>query len=671
MEIKKIRAQNFKTYKSLEMDLSMPADEGLNIILIGGANGGGKTTFFEAIYGALYGINIQNSDEFRQYLNAGVEMEKDVKIELEIHFSGYVLGKEQQYILRRIYALNPEKKPVESVRLNFQGNIFMYGTAMPLAERQKNEEAVNKIIKANLPRELSRYFLFDAMVAGNLLQSDQLNQVIRENVVEVMGFNKYMRLAQVSKQLQQEYAAERLQQEHDREEYKKLTEQKAGKEEERARLQSDLEHCLSTQLSDKEQYQKAKEGISQTEVLGRQVAELENRERSVLDRERHYRSQISDFSSVADLETFIPHMAESVKSEVSAILKYKAEIEQEKRDTVSEKQLQEIADLFQQFLITRLGLLDGPEKKDILDYLKKALDKSVSRDEFDFLEPDELKALESLINNAYQNTFAAIYPQKTDLDLAIDQLPRIRTEIGRKKQQMTGTDLAIVKAYEDNNHKIESLRSEIERTSAEIRKLEAQIHSYDIQNVTEPDPRYDTLLKLNSFFEDVGSKLLKSKKEQIEARLKADLNTNLAAYAGVIGKVELSENLRDFSLKIFHKAGNEVYLNQLNTASKQVVVQVLLKALHEYGDYDPPVMIDTVMGVLDETSRITLMEHYFSKLSHQTILLSSDSEIRPKTDLARIGSFVAKAFTLVRDKEQQFTKVEDGYFGQDIQSINA
>ncbi len=79
--------------------------------------------------------------------------------------------------------------------------------------------------------------------------------------------------------------------------------------------------------------------------------------------------------------------------------------------------------------------------------------------------------------------------------------------------------------------------------------------------------------------------------------MKNDLNLNLAAYRGVIDRVELSENLKMLSFKIYHKAGNEIYLDQLNAASKQVVVQVLLKALHLYGDYDPPVMIDTVMGV--------------------------------------------------------------------------
>ena len=121
--------------------------------------------------------------------------------------------------------------------------------------------------------------------------------------------------------------------------------------------------------------------------------------------------------------------------------------------------------------------------------------------------------------------------------------------------------------------------------------------------------------------------------------------------------------MKDLTFKIFHKAGNEIYLSQLNTASKQVVIQVLLKSLHEFGDYDPPVMIDTVMGVLDETSRAIVLENYFPDLSQQTILLSSDSEIRIGKDLEKIEPFISKSFTLQRDRERQLTDVTDGYFG--------
>lgn len=49
MIIKRIKIKNYKTYLSLDLDLSVNPDQ--PIILIGGMNGGGKTTLFEAICG--------------------------------------------------------------------------------------------------------------------------------------------------------------------------------------------------------------------------------------------------------------------------------------------------------------------------------------------------------------------------------------------------------------------------------------------------------------------------------------------------------------------------------------------------------------------------------------------------------------------------------------------
>lgn len=156
MLIKRIKAKNFKTYLNLDLDISVEQDK--PIILIGGKNGGGKTTLFEAIYGALYGLKINNVQQFKELLNAGALGIEDEKIMLELHFSGRVLNEEQQYVLTRTYAINPTQHPVESVKLNMNGTIFLYGTASPPAQRAELEAQVNKIIKANLPQELSRYF---------------------------------------------------------------------------------------------------------------------------------------------------------------------------------------------------------------------------------------------------------------------------------------------------------------------------------------------------------------------------------------------------------------------------------------------------------------------------------------------------------------------------------
>ena len=69
MIIKNIKVRNYKTYLSLDLDLSVQSDR--PIILIGGMNGGGKTTLFEAITGALYGLKIKDKDHFKELLNNG------------------------------------------------------------------------------------------------------------------------------------------------------------------------------------------------------------------------------------------------------------------------------------------------------------------------------------------------------------------------------------------------------------------------------------------------------------------------------------------------------------------------------------------------------------------------------------------------------------------------
>ena len=69
MLITKIIAKNFKTYRELDLDLTVNEEQ--PIILIGGENGGGKTTLFQAIYSALYGLKVQDEQNFNKFQNAG------------------------------------------------------------------------------------------------------------------------------------------------------------------------------------------------------------------------------------------------------------------------------------------------------------------------------------------------------------------------------------------------------------------------------------------------------------------------------------------------------------------------------------------------------------------------------------------------------------------------
>lgn len=664
MVIKRIKARNYKTYLNLDLNIAVQPDR--PIVLIGGANGGGKTTFFEAIYGALYGLHIHTVSEFRQLLNAGAVGKEEEKITLELHFNGLVINQEQQYVLTRTYALNPESKPVESVKLNMNGSIFQYGTATPYAQRVEQEAQVNKIIKANLPKELSRYFLFDAMEAGNLLKEDQLNRVIRENIENVMGFNKYMSLSKASESLLQQYTAQRLQIENEKKEYLALLEQKKVKEAEAHNLQAQLEQALEYSVSNKHLYEGLKSGLNQEATLKNKIEQTKSQIESIIRKEEIYHAIVDEFVKNIEAHVALPKLANSLKQEVALILKKNTEHQQPSHTASTElveKIVGKVADYLQQheLLVHTLSI------SELVAYIMASEKEPAKKNAFGFLEQSELKSLEQLVNSPYKNSFPNLYQQQVELTISIPQIDMLQSQSEQMQAQVAGKDYSLIKQYEDSEGRIKQLELKQKELQGEIQLIEKRLHQYDIQTGQEPDPKYDTLQKLRPFFEETANQLLKAKKHQIEAKMKQDLNMNLAAYRDVIDRVELSENLKDLTFKIYHKAGNEVYLNQLNTASKQVVVQVLLKALHEYGDYDPPVMIDTVMGVLDETSRTTLLENYFPQLSHQTILLSSDSEIRPEKDLAKIEAYVSKVFTLQRDREQQCTQISEGYFGKTIE----
>jgi DNA sulfur modification protein DndD len=661
MLIKRIKAKNFKTYLNLDLDISVEQDK--PIILIGGANGGGKTTLFEAIYGALYGLNIYTTKQFKELLNAGSLGHEEEKIVLELHFTGKVLNEEQQYVLTRTYLLNPSNSPVESVKLNMNGTIFSYGTATPPAQRAEQEAQVNKIIKANLPQELSRYFLFDAMEAGNLLKEDQLNRVIKENIENVMGFNKYMVMAKSSEVLYQNYTAQRLQVENEKQEYLQLLEQKKKQEEQTILVQAQLQDALQYSVANKELYDNLKSGLNQESTIKNKIEQTKSQIEAIYKKETLYHNDLDVFFKDFELNVCLPKMTEAIKSEINLILKVKEQKEQSNNSNILPEQIEAISKTIIQYLKENSLVLKDITVTELVNYVVSSTNTNQEIDQYDFLEFSEVKALETLLNTRTNNVFPVLNQQQLELNVSIKQIPLLETQIENMRAQLTGRDYALIKAYEDNELSIKRFENSILEIKGEITKIEKRLHQFDIQTSQEPDPKYEALGKLKLFFEDVANRLLKVKKQQIELKMKQDLNINLAAYRDVIDRVELSENLKDLTFKIYHKAGNELYLNQLNTASKQVVIQVLLKSLHEFGDYDPPVMIDTVMGVLDETSRATVLENYFPELSQQTILLSSDSEIRTGKDLEKIEPFISKTFTLKRDREKQLTDIVSGYFG--------
>lgn len=661
MIIKRIKTKNYKTYLSLDLDLSVKPDQ--PIILIGGMNGGGKTTLFEAICGALYGLKIKNKAHFQELLNNGAIGKVEPTIILELTFEGMVLGRMQEYLLRRTYKLNPADKPVENVLLNMDGTPFSYGTATPPQQRAINEQQVNKIIKANLPQELSKYFLFDAMQSSELLKENVFAQIIKDNIQNVMGFNKYLQMKNAAEHQQQEWAARRLEAQKEAEEYNGLCEQRnqlVELQEENAKLQDDKYKYLT---SIQTEYDAAKEGAKESAETERKIQELEASVKDTQELSKRYNTQLKHVVETLEINVFFPKLAQGITNEVNDIIRQKEALKQEREGVLSVEQMREVTTKILGYLKSKYLCPESVEEDDVVAYLKSQQESLHRKDNYAFMDESELEALKNLLNANAVNEFLTLNDNRHDLGKRLENYDNQLRQISLLRRSMVNGNTEIIKAYEEASRELETLKKEADNRKVSIKKLEQKIHQFDVQIQQEPDVKYDMLVKLKPFFEDVADTLLRRKKEKIEEDMKEQLNKLLISYKGCIAKVELSDRMENFTIRLYHKAGNEISLNQLNAASKQIFIQVLLKVLRNLGDYNPPVMIDTVMGVLDEESRDVLMEEYFPGLAEQTILLCTTSEIRKDKDYLKLEPFLSRSYTLVRDVERQSTHIEEGYFG--------
>lgn len=661
MLIQRIRISNYKTYLSLDLDLTV--DDDRPIILIGGANGGGKTTLFEAISGALYGLKIENKGHFMELLNQGALNTAKPEISLQITFVGKVLGQQQKYILKRVYQLNPQGRPLESVSLNMNGNMYVYGTMTAPKDRVKAEQEINKIIKANLPQELSQYFLFDAMQSSELLKKNVFAQTIRDNFENVLGFKKYLQLKRAAEKLQQEWAQQRLEAEKEAQEYNELCAQKD-------KLTAELNTCIAEQdtkykylASVEVEYKRAKDGAQEASALNKKIQELVSKIDDIVKRAATYAEDLKAFVDNIEIDLFLPKLASNLAQEINNILHIKEQLQKENTGAYPLETLKDVTNKIITYLKDLSLCSESVDEEQVVSHIVAIQNSTNKEDPFGYLDEAEVTALSNLVKRTGSNQFIALDRQRQELEIQLSTLDNLRSQKQTLEQTQAGGNEYLIQNYEAAQKQIEKLKGQEATLKADIQRLEKRIHQFDVQIQQEPDIKFDTLVKLKPLFEKIADSLLKKKKAQIESEMQQQLNKLLVSYKGHVAKVELSESIEQFNIKLYHTAGNEISLNQLNAASKQIFIQVLLKVLRNLGDYNPPVMIDTVMGVLDNESRDALMEEYFPQLAEQTILLCTTSEIRTDSDYIKLEPFISKTYTLHRNVEAQNTTVEEGYFG--------
>ena len=186
--------ENFGPYRGRQVVNLEPQndDNPQPIVLLGGMNGGGKTTFMDAIRLALYGHRAQCSTRgnlsYSDFLNQCVNTHKSPvdKTRVELAFEHIENDKPARYRIVRTWAKNPKDGKDHLGILDIREN-----------DEWLDEGLVNiwdEYIENLLPLGISNLFLFDGEQVKELAEQEQPPSVVVEAFRALLGLELAERL---------------------------------------------------------------------------------------------------------------------------------------------------------------------------------------------------------------------------------------------------------------------------------------------------------------------------------------------------------------------------------------------------------------------------------------------------------------------------------------------
>jgi DNA sulfur modification protein DndD len=179
-----------------------------------------------------------------------------------------------------------------------------------------------------------------------------------------------------------------------------------------------------------------------------------------------------------------------------------------------------------------------------------------------------------------------------------------------------------------------------------------------IQAAAGHTSKFRLVHNLRAVLDEYKSDLLTCKITQIEDSVSECFNT-LCRKKDTLRKVRI--NPRNFAVTLFDKRDQAIPKERLSAGEKQIYAVSMLWALGKTSGRPLPVIIDTPLARLDSDHRRLLINNYFPAASHQTLILSTDTEVDQSyfSDLKR---GIAHSYRLEFDPEENCTKIASGYF---------
>jgi DNA sulfur modification protein DndD len=246
---------------------------------------------------------------------------------------------------------------------------------------------------------------------------------------------------------------------------------------------------------------------------------------------------------------------------------------------------------------------------------------------------EKIKKLEKELENA---------PDPVDTAKEDEELAELDREIGAKMNKR-----------KENTRRIKLIDDELAGL-----KVKYQYAKEAKNEILPLKKRLEYIMRLQNAIEEFIDQLTKNKAMRIQEEFKQILEKLFRKDQEFV-RVEFDSE--KYILKIYDKNNKLVKLEQRSEGEKQIIALSFIWALTKTAGFNLPFVIDTPLGRLDSIHRNHLVEHYFSKLSEQVIILSTDVEIN-KEYTSVLEKYIQRKYYLDFDAEQNCTYIKEGYF---------
>lgn len=281
---------------------------------------------------------------------------------------------------------------------------------------------------------------------------------------------------------------------------------------------------------------------------------------------------------------------------------------------------------------------------------------------------------------------------RQQLDRARRELPRtasaLRRRLVRAQEKLERARMLLAKVPEESAlapivAELQTLEREVGKFDAELERIEDErrrlnherlhrVRARDraaakLAKATGAGERGALALRAATLLDEFGTALEAQRLEEIE-QLTTWYFNRLSHKGELLSAVTIDP--ATFVVTVRRWDGSELPKESLSAGEKQLFAIAVLWALAEVSRRKLPVVIDTPLARLDQDHRVRLLEQYFPEVSHQVVILSTDTEV----DLDAVETLepkIARQVWLRHDPSQGATTVESGYFNLVKESAGA